>query len=305
MILRQILKYPKICRILRPISPKISFSMTTADISQQLSTVYDPREAQNIAQWLVEYLTGCSPLQQRLENTPLTESQIQQAQSLLAELLQQKPLQYVLGESYFWNLKLLVSPAVLIPRPETEELVAWIQQTFTKETTFRAIDIGTGSGCIAIALQQLFPLWSMTAADISADALSIAQQNAKQYQQNIQFIRVDITDIQQYDLFTTYNLIVSNPPYIPLSEKESLGVNVVNYEPHQALFTPNDQPTLFYEAILQFADTHLAPKGHIFFELHENFAQKIVALCHDKGYCNTELRQDLNGKGRMLHIWKV
>lgn len=276
---------------------------------QQLQTnllpIYPQNEARSLAFWTLEYATNYSRTQLLTHlNQQLSAKQLQTINDTQEQLLQQKPIQYIIGLSPFCGLELNVSPDVLIPRPETEELVDWIRQTITDIATPNSqlllLDIGTGSGCIAVALKHLFPDISATATDISRRALAIAQLNAQKYNQTIQFICADILDTNQHSLFNTYNIIVSNPPYIGEDEKETLDANVLNHEPHIALFAPANNVLLFYNAILLFAQQHLNPNGWLFFEVHEQYAQNVANLAEQYDFCNTTIKKDINGKMRML-----
>lgn len=274
-------------------------------LQNALVSIYPHTEARALALWTLEYATSYSRVQllSCLNEQP-TNQQQQTINDISEQLLQHKPIQYIIGEAPFFGLTLNVSPDVLIPRPETEELVDWIQQTiktqFAPDQTIALLDIGTGSGCIAVALNQLLPNLAVTATDISRNALAIAQLNAQKYHQTIQFIGADILDTNQYSLFNTYDIIVSNPPYIGADEKDSLDANVLNYEPHLALFVPANNVLLFYDAILQFAQQHLNPNGWLFFETHQNYAQQTANLAEQYGFCNTQIKLDINGNARMI-----
>ncbi|TFF35685.1 peptide chain release factor N(5)-glutamine methyltransferase [Mucilaginibacter psychrotolerans] len=226
--------------------------------------------------------------------------------SILAELKTGKPVQYILGSTEFYGLTFLVNPAVLIPRPETEELVEWTLETVgslqlaagIEETPLRILDIGTGSGCIAISLKKNLPDAALTALDISADALQTAKQNAVINEVDVEFIQTDI--LNQSPLTTHYSLIISNPPYVTLQDKTLMHANVTDFEPHTALFVPEDNPLLFYDAIADFARNNLLPGGLLFFEINEAFGQETVELLANKGFINIELRKDMSGRDRMI-----
>lgn len=276
---------------------------------QQLQTallpLYPNTEARSLAFWTLEYATNYSRTQLLTHlNEQLSAKQLQTINDTQEQLLQQKPIQYIIGLSPFCGLELHVSPDVLIPRPETEELVDWVRQTITNlaapNSQMSLLDIGTGSGCIAVALKHLFADIAVTATDISRSALAIAQLNAQKYHQTIQFICADILDANQYSLFNTYDIIISNPPYIGEDEKETLDANVLNHEPHIALFAPANNVLLFYDAILLFTQQHLNPNGWLFFEVHEQYAQDTANLAEQYGFCNSTIKEDINGKMRML-----
>lgn len=202
-----------------------------------------------------------------------------------------RPVQYVLGKTEFCGMELAVDERVLIPRPETEELVQWIVNEHVG--AIRILDIGTGSGAIAIALKKALPLAEVTAMDISQSALELALDNALKNRISIRFIESDILTLP---LPGTFDIIVSNPPYIPADERERMASHVVDYEPSMALFVPNDDPLLFYRAIVERATR----ETWLYFEVHENYAQVTKELLEKQGFTNIELCNDLNGKPRML-----
>jgi release factor glutamine methyltransferase len=197
-------------------------------------------------------------------------------------------------------MKLTVNEHVLIPRPETEELVQLVlDQAMFDNTTPSILDIGTGSGCIAIAIKKNMPAARVTAIDVSMHALDIAKGNAAAQQTDIDFLAVDFLDEKRWNHLPKFDYIVSNPPYIPLNEKDKLDINVTAFEPHQALFVPDNLPLLFYEKIAVFGNTHLNSHGTIFMETHEDFAKETAAL-FTKDYKNVSIKKDLFGKERMV-----
>jgi release factor glutamine methyltransferase len=206
-------------------------------------------------------------------------------------------MQYILGEAYFMGDRFMVSPAVLIPRPETEELVQWI---IDEERPKHILDIGTGSGCIAISLAKRLPHSDVQAIDISAEALQVARQNAAALGVDIKFLQCDF--LAQQDTLGLFDLIVSNPPYIPETEKETLHTNVRDHEPGTALFVPNDDALLFYRSIAFFGKTHLKVGGFIYCEVHQDYATDTAALFKSEGYSTVTLRNDVNGNPRMIRV---
>jgi release factor glutamine methyltransferase len=216
-------------------------------------------------------------------------------------LIAHKPVQYILGEAWFYNLKLKVTPAVLIPRPETEELadaaITWLQSQSAK--TINVLEIGTGSGAIAIALKKHVPGMYITAMDNSREALIVAAENAANQQTNIQFSEQDFLDENGWGKMGIFQLVISNPPYIPLREKAGMDKHVTQYEPHGALFVPDEQPLLFYEKIATFCNHHLEVNGMIMLETHEDLAKEVGDLFSDEEY-NVIIRNDLQGKNRMV-----
>ena len=223
-------------------------------------------------------------------------------QHILQQLLQHKPVQYVLGEAWFYNLKLKVNEHVLIPRPETEELVEQlIKDRKSKLTDPKILDIGTGSGCISIAIQKNLPASLVTAIDISENAIALAAENAMLHNSHVNFKQMDFLAEKKWETLPMFDIIISNPPYIPINEKEKLGKNVSLYEPHIALFVPNKSPLIFYEKIAAFGITNLRPSGKIYLETHESYAQKVADLFR-KDYETVTVRKDMFGKERMIFV---
>lgn len=234
------------------------------------------------------------------EQAEWTSKLTDEATRLLDELLAGKPIQYVLNEAWFDDRNFFVDASVLIPRPETEELLDWIKRDYAGLPRPPSIlDIGTGSGIMAISLQRHFFDASVQALDISADALAVAQKNANRFEHPITFLEMDFTHSASRNALPNYTLIVSNPPYIAFHEHHSMPELVTGYEPHLALFTPDDDPLLFYRCIAEFGKTHLQPNGKIFVELHEDRSGQTKELFEQLGY-RTVLRTDMQGKWRML-----
>ncbi len=221
---------------------------------------------------------------------------------ILQQLLQHKPVQYVLGEAWFYNLKLKVNEHVLIPRPETEELVEQlIRDRKSKLTDPKILDIGTGSGCIAIAIQKNLPASLVTAIDISENAIALAAENAVLHNAHINFKQMDFLAEKKWETLPLFDIIISNPPYIPINEKEKLGKNVSLYEPHIALFVPAKSPLIFYEKIAAFGSSNLRPSGKIYLETHESYAQQVAGLFR-KDYETVTVKKDMFGKERMIFV---
>jgi len=221
------------------------------------------------------------------------------AAGIIMELKTGKPLQYVLGYTEFYGLRFVVNPATLIPRPETEELVEWILNSVDKTKSISILDIGTGSGCIPITLKKNLPHAHISAIDISHEALQTAKINAELNEVEIDFLEADILkDLQPI----THNLqlIVSNPPYVTPTDKTQMHVNVVDFEPHTALFVPQEDPLLFYKAIADFAITNLSTDGLLFLEINESYGQETIELLSSKGLKSIELKKDMSGRDRMI-----
>jgi release factor glutamine methyltransferase len=229
----------------------------------------------------------------------ISESQMLLIYKAVKRIANKEPLQYVLGKAYFFGMDLHVSPAVLIPRPETEELVRWILETI-KPNDYSVLDIGTGSGAIALALKKAQPNWKVCGIDVSKEALQVAQRNSSELQLEVEWKEVDILEENLPE--GNWNCIVSNPPYIPVSEGNEMRTSVVQHEPHLALFVPENDPLLFYRRILELANNCETVK-QVFFEIHENYSNETLALEESLGW-KGELKKDLQGKSRMLLFTK-
>jgi release factor glutamine methyltransferase len=266
-------------------------------ISQSISIVYDSREASSIARIVLEHLFGFSATDLIMKkDNRLNESQIVQVYRVIRQLLDHVPVQHITGKAYFRDLVLEVNQHVLIPRPETEELVQLIIDL--KSDDLRIWDIATGSGAIAISLGQELTHARVTASDISEDALAVAARNAQSAGINIEFLRHDILndEVPEY----RFDVVVSNPPYICHREMELMKQNVLDHEPHLALFVPDDDPLLFYRAIAQNGRKALVAGGFIFAEINEAFGPQTAQLYKDSGYTEVEIIKDLFGKDRFL-----
>lgn len=253
---------------------------------------------------ILSSLLDIDPISIALEpNLNLQSSQQSKLKSVLEDLLTEKPLQYILGEVPFRKLNLKVNPSVLIPRPETEELVGWILEDYTKlNHKVELIDLGTGSGCIALSLKKEQSFFSVYALDIDQPILDLVQQNAEENKLEINCIKGDINDLHKLKL--KVEVIVSNPPYITPKEKEEIKNNVLNFEPHQALFVPQDNPLLYYQKILEYAEESLQSKGRIYFEINPLFESEMEALIFSFDSYTITKRLDIFGKIRMLRLEK-
>ena len=217
----------------------------------------------------------------------------------LKRLENEEPIQYVLGYCSFYDLVLSCNPNALIPRPETEELVQWILVS-CNAPKINLIDLGTGSGCIPLAIKNNRPNWDVTGVDISDEALWLANNNAKTLNLQVHFSAFDITKDPKLFLQSDFDIIVSNPPYIPVRDQLQMSANVLRYEPHLALFVPDENPLYFYSHILSFSQVHLKHRGNLFLEIHEELADDVIHLLAESGFANIELRKDLQGKNRMI-----
>lgn len=274
---------------------------TLSFISDQLRESYPEAEAKAIARRLLESVCALSRHDLLLgKDTKISEDKQAEVQRCVEELLAYRPLQYVLGEAEFYGLRLRVDERVLIPRPETEELIELILAS-TPTLRPSILDIGTGSGCIAIALARALPQASVYAMDVSAEALEVASANARLNKTDVRFFQADVLgDWHQGNLPAQWDMIVSNPPYITPEEKASMQANVLNHEPHKALFVPQDQPLLFYEKIAEAGLTCLSPDGYLFFETSSLYGQATADRIHALGYRTVELYKDISGRDRMI-----
>jgi release factor glutamine methyltransferase len=217
----------------------------------------------------------------------------------LQDLLHHVPVQYVTGIADFYGLRFKVSPHVLIPRPETEELVQCALTLLEQHPVGTILDVGTGSGCIPVSIKKNNPSVSITAIDVDLKALEIAQENAIVNQTDIEFKKMDFLNKAERENLGHFDLIISNPPYIPVSEMETMDKNVTSFEPHHALFVDDNRPLIFYEAILDFSEMHLNPKGIILLETHEELSFEVADLFRNL-YQDVEVKKDLYGKNRMV-----
>lgn len=273
-------------------------------IRNELSAIYSTSEAQAIARIAVESVTKTT-IHEALVNPELTLTP--EANSRLdyyiSELKLQKPLQYILGTTTFFGLEFIVNPHVLIPRPETEELVDWIinKNDFASPSI---LDIGTGSGCLAITLASNISGSNVYALDISHDALEVASENAEKNNVSVTFINKNILNLPAELEGSPFDIIVSNPPYVRVSEQKMMDPNVLKYEPELALFVSDANPLEFYKAIAKVARTHLKENGLVFCEINEAFGIETACVFAEMGFTDVTIRKDINGKERMLRCRK-
>jgi release factor glutamine methyltransferase len=266
-----------------------------------LSDIYDEREAAAVCSLVMEKLTGLSRGLRMLHKSDLFSMRQEDLFRLyVSELVQNRPVQYVLGEAWFAAMPFYVDENVLIPRPETEELAEWLLDDLKAEqNNLSVLDIGTGSGAIPVYIKKKKPGFSVSALDISEKALGVAQKNSRIHNTDIDFILCDIRDRGQWSLLPPADIIISNPPYIPEKQKANLEKHVRNYEPGLALFVPDEDPILFYKIICEFALGKLNPRGALFLEIHHDYASLIHDWYHKQGY-TVELKKDFSGNNRMI-----
>lgn len=267
----------------------------------ELISLYDREEAKSLFSLAAEQVLLLSPGKLMMQkDTEISFINEQKLLSILNDLQIGKPIQHILEEAHFYGLVFKVNEHVLIPRPETEELVEWIISVCSSQFMVngaKILDIGTGSGCIPITLKKHLPNAEVSTLDVSGDAIAVAKHNAQQIDVKVDFLEADILTFQSKDKF---DIIVSNPPYIRDLEKEEMHDNVLLHEPHLALFVSDENPLLFYKTIADFAKTNLKPKGQLFFEINEYLGKETIEMLNDKGFKNMELRKDMQGKDRMV-----
>ena len=265
-------------------------------------------------------LIGNEVICQRLKLSPsdliglndqlLSESDLLFFRSVVKRLLNNEPFQYIVGNAHFYGLELISDKRALIPRPETEELVEWVKEEYVNNNKgLTIVDVCTGSGCIALALKSVFSDSKIYATDISSEALQLAKENTAKTGLDIEFKQFSALDEVEYNQKANFQLAsfdcwVSNPPYIPEEEKKLMAENVLEFEPHLALFVPDEKALIFYDKIAQMAIKYLKLNGNLFFEIHENLANETKVLLEKIGFQNIEIRKDLQGKDRMIKAVK-
>ncbi len=262
--------------------------------------IYEEREAESIARIVFE---DAFQIHNFHRQDDLSSEYLTRLGEIEKRLLSHEPVQYILGLADFYGLKFKVNKHVLIPRQETEELVLWILEEGNKrvqKTEIKVLDIGTGSGCIPITLKKKMPNWKIDALDVSEQALIIARENAERNNTEINFFQLDILNETLWNDLDEYDIIVSNPPYIPENEEKLMPENVLKFEPHLALFVKDGNPLIFYEKIARFAVEKLNHRGELFFEVNEFNANQVLQIVENMNFAKTTLKQDLNGKFRMI-----
>ena len=269
---------------------------------ESLKGIHDENEVESFFFILTEYLHNLKRIDLALNPSfEISEAEVQKWESIISELKTEKPIQYIIGETWFYDSKFYVNEHTLIPRPETEELVDWIfatEKKNDKKEKLTILDIGTGTGCIPISLKKNLPQAEVSAIDVSEEALKVAQRNALENKVEINFILQNILETE--DLKQQFDIIVSNPPYVRNMEKQEIKKNVLAFEPHLALFVEDNDALLFYRKIAQLALKSLTPNGLLFFEINQYLGKETVELLENLGFKNIELKKDIYGNDRMI-----
>ena len=273
-------------------------------LKEDLGSQYPDSELRGFLNWILEYVLDFSTMDALMKAEELLKVEdIAEVKRIVRLLKQEIPIQQIVGYAWFYGSKFPISKNVLIPRPETEELVDWILKDKINDKSI--LDIGTGSGCIPISI-ALNSTARVSSLDISELALAQAKQNSVLFKTEVNFIHADILNSQTHKILSKYDVIVSNPPYVLESDKHMMSANVLDNEPHLALFVPDVKALLFYEAIANIAVEKLNNKGVLYFEIHELKAQETVSMLKTKGFKEIEIRKDLQGKDRMVKaVWKL
>ena len=280
----------------------MTFEEARIKITKSIGDVYDNDEASNIAELLIEHITRLPRIGRLLKkNEVFPTSQMEFLERSVERLQKHEPIQYIIHEAWFAGLKFYVDKNVLIPRPETEELVEWIvNELKNQKLKVKILDVGTGSGCIAIALKNKLPYTEVWACDTSDEALTVARMNADALDATIDFVSLDFLDVDQRKQLPNVDIIVSNPPYVMQNEKLQMRKNVIDNEPSIALFVPDNDPLIFYEAIAEFGKEKLNKGGSIYMEINESLGTQAKELFQSNNYRSVEIKKDLQGKDRMM-----
>jgi len=271
-------------------------------IREQLQDYYSDSEIKSLCFLILESVCNMTkPSILQCKDKQLSLNEQLRIGNIIEELKKYQPIQYILGETEFYGLRFKVDENVLIPRPETEELVEWVIKEEAPAAGYKILDIGAGSGCIAIALAKRLPGAEIFALDISDKALAVARQNAAANQADVRFFQYDILNDEPFPFSSfSFDCIVSNPPYITMKEKAAMAKNVLDYEPHQALFVPDENPALFYERIAGFAGKRLSKGGSLYFETSSLYGQAAAEALKEKNFRSVKLLKDISGNDRIL-----
>ena len=268
---------------------------------RKLNEVYPEKESLSLVQILFSSIAGIEKKDVILDPARMIDDELEaELSGKMAELMLYKPVQYVTGKAFFYGFELEVNTSVMNPRPETEELVKWVIDDHAEIKGISILDIGTGSGCIPVALGSLLKVVNLAAIDISTEAISVARRNAEKYDVPVNFFAIDIFDENQWDRLGKFDVVISNPPYVRESEKRMMRPNVLNYEPASALFVPDADPLVFYRAICRFSKFHLNNNGKIYFEINEALGEDMLQMLVMQGFSDAVLRKDMQGKDRMV-----
>lgn len=278
---------------------EVTLKQIVDDVTHRLAGIYGQREAQWMVRIILENVKGYSPVDVVLHRDEvLSDFIVGKIEDVTNRLLKNEPIQYIFGSARFYGNSLKVTHATLIPRPETEELVALIDKE-NRETDLRVLDVGTGSGCIAVTLARVLRFPIVDAIDISEDALAVAQENAQSLRVNVNFKKGDALAMEKPKT-PIYDIIVSNPPYIADKEREDMSQNVLQYEPHTALFVPDNDSLRFYRAIGDYGTKALKGGGRLYFEINPLYVEEMRAMLDAMGYKEIRAVRDLPGKERMM-----
>jgi len=274
-------------------------------LTKELKNVYESDESRNIIELVIEHITNMSRAEQVKNKVPyLTCTQLEDLDAITERLKKNEPVQHVLGEAWFAGMKFKVNKNVLIPRPETEELVDWIVKEIEsgkgKMENTSILDVGTGSGCIPIAIKKKLQEANISAIDVCSEALFTATENSIELGAEVNFVLLDFLDEEKWKELAQYDIIVSNPPYVKQSEINTMHERVKEFEPHLALFVPDEDALLFYKKLSDFSIKHLKGGGSLFVEINEALGEQVVNLFKSAGFANIELRKDMQGKDRMV-----
>ncbi len=279
----------------------MTFKEIKSSFHNELSPFFDEQEIDSFFYLVLEKYHRLKRVDLALQpHLKVSATEFEQWKFVLEELKTQKPIQYILGETFFCDLIFKVNEYTLIPRPETEELVYWILDELKKQNNSNStiIDIGTGTGCIPISLKKNLPESTVFAIDISEEALKVAQENAEMNEVDVHFMQKNI--LETSDLQHQFDVIVSNPPYVRNLEKAEINTNVLAFEPHLALFVSDEDPLIFYRKIAELAQKNLKPNGLLFFEINQYLGKETVSLLGDLGFSTIELRKDVYGNDRIV-----